>query len=232
MSCSPVCSPSTGSITSVVRDLRSERPLTAIRAAELAGIMHAARVRTDHVRASDRRAARPARVRPGARGARRSRGDAADRRALAQDGNGIELGEILMSFGATAEPFLLRAAVRRAEMGRSDGLPRSRSERSTLARPCPSWSCEMLEDATRRCGPVQHARSGRSASARHGALDLALEHADPPFTGVAAASALGMLDDPAAAPRAGPGTVGRGLGRPQRRGDGRSSHSASEASPR
>jgi HEAT repeat protein len=189
-----------GLVETVGRDLGSDHPLAAIRAAELAGIMHASecvpilRARLDSSDPLIRLACARALSEIGAL-------DAMPRivATLGADGDVSELGRVLMGFGAGAEPLLrlrLRGA-RRAQERRIAAVTLGEMH----AHPAVADLIEALSDpddevqaaAARALGQIGE----QSAS---GALVALLQRVDAGVGRVAAASALGMLDDPSAAP--------------------------------
>ena len=188
-----------GLVHSVARDLRSEQPLTAIRAAELAGIMHAeecAPILLERLGSGDPLVRIACARALGEIGVAASMPEIVE--ALAKDGSAIELGEILMSFGARAEPLLrvrLRAApgVRERRIAAVTlGEIHAYSAVADLVDTLEDPDAELQAAAARALGQIGE----RSATP---ALIAQLERPDPGCAGVAAATALGMLDDPSAA---------------------------------
>jgi HEAT repeat protein len=188
-----------GLVESVARDLRSRHPLTAIRAAELAGIMGAVECtpmlldglgRDPLVRLACARAlaeigaveAMPPIV-----------------QALSAGGGATELGSILMSFGVPAEQ-LLRERLRTA------GSPAERRAAAvTLGEMHAFGAIDDLLGALADADPDVRAAAAQALGqvgdpAACQALVEQLQRADCGAVRVAAAQSLGVLDDPAAAP--------------------------------
>ena len=118
--------------------------------------------------------------------------------ALAQDGDAIELGEILMSFGTRAEPLLRErlctaaTAQERRIAAVTLGEIHAHSAVGDLVDSLEDPDPELRAAAARALGQIGE----RSASS---ALVAQLNRPDPGSAGVAAATALGMLDDPSTA---------------------------------
>jgi HEAT repeat protein len=188
-----------GLIGSVTRDLRSAQTLTAIRAAELAGVMHL----TDCVPILvERLGAEPLMRLACARAlAEIGASDAVPRivDSLTRGGNAVELGEILMSFGVDAEP-ILRERLREASTA-----PERRLAAVTLGEIHAYSAVGDLEQALADADPELRAAAARALGkiGEHSATSTLIEELDraaPPFVGVAAATALGQLDHPLATP--------------------------------
>ncbi|HUO69380.1 MAG TPA: HEAT repeat domain-containing protein [Solirubrobacteraceae bacterium] len=189
-----------GLVESVARDLRSEHPLTAIRAAELAGIMHASEcVPTLRERLDGDPLVRLACARALAEiGA----ADAMPQivAALAESGTATELGHTLMSFGPRAEPVLreqLRSAptdAQRRIAASTLGEIHAHAAVADLVDALGDRDTELRAAAARALGQIGEQSAGTALVAllvaAGGGRDVAC---------AAAATALGMLDDPAGA---------------------------------
>jgi HEAT repeat protein len=190
-----------GLVASVARDLRSEHPLTAIRAAELAGIMHSSKcVPTLRERLHGDPLVRLACARAlGEIGA----ADALPQivTALAECGEAPELGDILMGFGPRAEPVLrerLRSAptaAQRRTAATALGEIHAHSAVGDLVEALGDQDTELRAAAARALGKI-----GERAAVPALAALLVAAGGGRDAACVAAATALGMLDDPAGAP--------------------------------
>jgi len=190
-----------GLIESARRDLRSEHPLAAIRAAELVGSMGAAEsVPLLRARLSD---ADPL-VRLACARALADLGSVTAMPEIAQalsrgGGHDGELGGILLSFGAAAAPFL------RSRLSESPE-PQERWQAAAAlgelheAAAVPELVNALSDRDDEVCARVARALGTIGDSGAVGALISLLEQPRSGFVHVAAATALGMLDDPAAAP--------------------------------
>jgi HEAT repeat protein len=190
-----------GLIDSARRDVSSDHPLAAIRAAELIGIMGAADC--EALLRAQLRSEEPL-VRLACARALADLGSAAAIPEIVaalwgDGGNERELGEILHSFGASAEPFLCErlrdagtarerrlAAVALGEIHATSAVPE-------LIEALSEWDDELCARAARALGAI-----GDTAATRQ--LIVLLERPRTWFVRVAAATALGMLDDPRGAP--------------------------------
>jgi HEAT repeats/PBS lyase HEAT-like repeat/HEAT repeat len=186
-----------GLIGSVTRDLRSAQALTAIRAAEVAGIMHLTECVPILVERLD---AEPLMRLACARALAEIGASHAVPRiveALTEGGNAVELGEVLISFGVGAEP-ILRHRLREAPTA-----PERTLAAVTLGEIHAHTAVGDLEQALADADPELRAAAARALGriGEHSATSTLIEELDraaPPFVGVAAATALGQLDHPLA----------------------------------
>jgi HEAT repeat protein len=193
-----------GLLDSARRDLRSDHPLAAIRAAELIGIMG---VRDCEGLLAERLSADDPVIRLACARALADIGGADSMPRIVEalsrgGGNELELGEILRSFGSRAEPLLRE----RLQAGRSAGERRlaavtlgeihAASAVGDLVACLSDDDLELAARAARALGTI-----GDSSATEP--LVSVLEQSAVRIVRVAAAGALGMLDDP----RGGPGLV-------------------------
>jgi HEAT repeat protein len=190
-----------GLIDSARRDLRSRHPLAAIRAAELIGTMGAtecvpllcARLSSSDplVRLACARALADV-------GATEAMSQIAD--ALSHDGGQErELGEILMSFGAAAAPFLA-GRLRAAQAGEERRVAATTLGEIHAAAAVGDLTAALGDPDQELCARAARALGTIGDGASVPPLIAVLGEDRPAFVHVAAATALGMLGAPDAAP--------------------------------